>query len=62
MVEQSTPKQDAAKCGHLTCTCGVAPGKLYCSDYCERASFRHDGGDQSHKTAEKCLCGHPSCA
>ncbi len=62
MEEQLPPNQTFGKCGHITCKCGVAPGKSYCSDYCERASYRHDGGDQSHATAEKCQCGHPACA
>jgi hypothetical protein len=61
MVEQSPTPQNPGKCGRATCKCGVRPGELYCSDYCERASFRHDGGDQSRAREEKCQCEHPDC-
>lgn len=59
-VENSanSPKLAAlAKCAHPACTCTVASGERFCSDYCaELANANATGTDNG------CNCGHPECA
>jgi hypothetical protein len=44
------------KCAHPDCTCTVAEGEEYCSDYCME-NMRAD----STKDEEGCGCGHADC-
>jgi hypothetical protein len=45
--------KEAKKCGHQTCHCLVAEGKIYCGPWCE--------GAKSNIEAVACECGHPAC-
>ena len=44
-----------SKCAHPGCMCDVAPGKKYCSEYCEQ--------NAGSKPASQggCGCGHSAC-
>lgn len=42
-------------CGHEGCTCVVAEGEEFCSEYCQR-----HGTHEGHK-AHACGCGHDGC-
>jgi hypothetical protein len=44
------------KCAHPNCTCTVAEGEEYCSDYCLE-NMRADSADED----EACGCGHAEC-
>jgi len=44
-----------AKCAHPGCKCDVAPGKRYCSEYCEQNA----GSPSASQTG--CGCGHAAC-
>lgn len=41
-------------CAHIPCTCLVASGEEYCSDFCR------DAGSEEVEIA--CECGHASCS
>jgi hypothetical protein len=47
-----------SKCAHAGCMCDVAPGKKYCSEYCEQ-----NAGSVGNKSASAggCGCGHAAC-
>jgi hypothetical protein len=46
-----------AKCAHPACTCTVASGERFCSDYCaEPANADAAAADDG------CSCGHLECA
>lgn len=44
-----------AKCGHPGCQCDVAPGKRYCSDFCEKNAAN------AASSSSGCGCGHSAC-
>jgi hypothetical protein len=44
-----------SKCAHSACTCDVAPGKKFCSEYCEQNA----GSGAASQAA--CGCGHAAC-
>lgn len=44
-----------SKCAHPGCMCDVAPGKKYCSDYCEQ-----NAGSKA-TSPDGCGCGHAAC-
>ena len=44
-----------SKCAHPGCMCDVAPGKKYCSDYCQQ-----NAGSKS-ASSDACGCGHSAC-
>jgi hypothetical protein len=54
-MQGSTGGASSGKCAHPACKCNAAPGRRFCSDYCERqgASGSASGGG--------CGCGHPAC-
>ena len=41
------------QCAHPACTCDVADGKKYCSQYCE---------DAKDTMELSCNCGHAGCS
>ena len=44
------------KCEHEGCTCTVATGERFCSDYClAQAGTEHAAADH------ECACGHAEC-
>jgi hypothetical protein len=47
---------DSPRCAHLACSCAVAPGDAYCSEYC-RKQVESPTSDQSGD----CRCGHAEC-
>jgi hypothetical protein len=58
-VQTESPGKLAAlaKCAHDGCTCTVASGERFCSDYCaEQANAGKAEAD------DECSCGHPDCA
>ena len=43
------------KCAHGHCTCTVAEGEEYCSDYCAESMQADD------RKEDGCQCGHAEC-
>ncbi len=46
-----------AKCAHEGCSCTVASGEEFCSDYCAAQV----NGEEAAAASDKCMCGHPEC-
>jgi hypothetical protein len=45
------------KCAHEPCVCAAAPGRAYCSDYCEHAAT-----SGPPRVEPVCRCGHKGCS
>jgi hypothetical protein len=54
-MQGSTGSASYGKCMHSGCKCEVAPGKRYCSEYCEQ---QRGSGPPSQAG---CGCGHAAC-
>ena len=57
-VQTATPHKlaNVAKCAHDGCTCTVASGEQFCSDYCASQA----GADEASGDGD-CHCGHAEC-
>lgn len=52
------------QCHYGPCTCNVAPGSEYCSDYCRQAAEFSEPDVRDEEVARRgdCGCEHAECA